>query len=107
MRLRRKIILAAAGVLVLALAAAGYFIYPLLLIGAAFHAKTLCSGVFVSGREVSAVESEDVRAAQHPVLQLLRANVDRQQRTVSAGLLGLPQRVAVFRDGLGCTVAIG
>jgi hypothetical protein len=85
----------------------GYYGYRLSLIGSAFHAKTLCSGVFVSGRAASAVEAVDVSDGVHPLLRLVRAEIDYPARTVRAGLFGLNQREAVYRDGLGCTLAIG
>jgi CubicO group peptidase (beta-lactamase class C family) len=103
----RRLLLALTGTVVLALGVGGYYVHRLILIGAAYDAKMLCSGVFVSGRDAATVEHEDIAANQHSVLQLIRARVDRQQRSVSAGLFGLPQREAVFRDGLGCTLAIG
>jgi hypothetical protein len=102
-RIFRGIVLAAA----LLLAAGAYYGYRLTLIAAAYHAKTLCSGVFVSQREPAAIEGVDIGDGQHPLLRLIRAEVDTPQHTVRAGLLGLSQREAVYREGRGCTLAIG
>lgn len=90
----------------LALGAGGYQAEQLLLLGSTYHAKMLCSGVFVSGREASSVERDDISIAQHLVLKLIRARVDDRRQTVSAGPFGLAHREAVFREGLGCTAAI-
>src|SRR5206468_3021076 len=103
----RRLVLLAGAAVGLALGAGAWYVNQVLLIGAAYHAKMLCSGVFVSGREAEAVEREDIAASQHPVLRFVLAKVDRERRSVSAGLFGLAQREAVFRDGFGCTLTIG
>ncbi len=105
--LKRRIFWIAGAALLGALGIGAYFVNQIVLVGAAYHAKMLCSGIFVAGRDATTVEREDIAANQHPVLRIIRARIDRQQRTVSAGVFGLPQRRAVFRDGLGCTLAIG
>jgi CubicO group peptidase (beta-lactamase class C family) len=76
-------------------------------IGAAFAAKSVCSGVFVSGRAPEAVIEQDLRAYGSAALDLVRVEVDREARTVTGRLLGLGHRQAVFREGFGCTLAIG
>src|SRR6185436_5441619 len=102
MRAKKKIFLTLFGVvLLLALATGVYVLHTLILVGAAYQAKMLCSGVFVAGRDAEAVVREDIAANQHPVLHLIRARVDHEHLSTSAGLFGLRQREAVYRNGLG------
>jgi CubicO group peptidase (beta-lactamase class C family) len=76
-------------------------------IGTAFAAKSVCSGVFVSGRTPESVIEEDLRAYGSAALDLVRVEIDHQARTATGRLLGLAQRQAVYREGFGCTLAIG
>jgi len=75
--------------------------------GTGYAAKTVCSGVFVSGRSPGAVLDEDVRADSHPLLKLVSASVDAERRRVTARFLGMAARVAQYRPGLGCTLVLG
>ena len=102
----RKLALVAAAVLV---AAAGgvltLAVQPpeLLRVGANYGAKTVCSNLFVAGREAQAVLADDVLAPGHPVLRYLRVNVDRQRQLVRARFLGfIGDGLAVHRPGTGC-----
>lgn len=88
------------------LAVTGSYGYRLAVTAAAFKAKTLCSGVFVAGRAAESIEREELEPAVHPVLQLVSTAVDRATRRVRASAVGLVTREAVYRDGLGCTLAI-
>ena len=83
-----------------------YFAPPeLIRVGAGYSAKIVCSNVFLAGRDAGQVLADDVQAPGHPLLKIMRVSVDRDRKMVSAGLLGfLGERVAVARDGLGCTV---
>jgi CubicO group peptidase (beta-lactamase class C family) len=75
----------------------------LIRVGAGYTAKIVCSSVFVSGRDPEAVLQLDVQAPGHPLLRLMRVSVDREARTVRAGLLGFAGGgLAVARDGTGC-----
>lgn len=77
----------------------------LLRIGAAFAAKTVCSGVFVSGRDPGGVLANDVLAYGHPILKHLKINVDQQRKLVRADLFGvIGGGLAVYRPGTGCAV---
>ncbi len=78
----------------------------LLRIGAGYSAKIVCSNVFLGGRDPDEVLAVDVQAPGHPLLKLMRVNVDRQKRQVRAALLGVfAGNEAVYREGLGCAVA--
>jgi CubicO group peptidase (beta-lactamase class C family) len=82
-----------------------YYAHSVIAIGLAYEAKTLCSGVFVSGRGPEAVLAEDVAADDLAFLRHFDATVDRARGLSRAGFLGgLVERQAVYRPGLGCTL---
>ena len=94
----------------IAAAGVGYGIYlivQLAPIGTAYAAKTLCSGVFVSGRSVEEVVRVDILAENHPLLKAVWPSLDRGRQLASATFLGLARRDAQYRPALGCTLAIG
>ena len=46
----------------------------------------------------------DVQAPGHPILKFMDFSVDREAKTVTAGLFGIfGKGFAVARDGFGCT----
>jgi hypothetical protein len=108
LRLHRRIALA---FLLFSLAAALAWSISMLVriapIGSAYAAKTLCSAVFVSGRPAHDVIEEDILADNNPLLRAVVPALDTQQRQASATFLGVAERVALFRPGFGCTLALG
>lgn len=82
-----------------------YLLSRLAPIGTAYAAKTLCSGVFVSGRSPDEIVREDVRADNHPLLRLIHAWIDRPRRFASATFLGFARRDAVFHAERGCALS--
>jgi len=90
-----------------ALAWGGWYAWRVAHVATGFAAKTVCSGVFVSGRTAEAVIAEDIAAYRNPLLAPVRVAVDRAQGIATATLLGLAERQAVYRSGLGCTLALG
>ena len=72
------------------------------LVLSAHISKVLCSAVFLSGRDPDQVMNNDL--AQY---SFVSAEVDRQNNSVSASLLGLAERRSIFRPGLGCTLVLG
>ena len=75
----------------------------LIRVGAGYAAKIVCSSVFISGRDPHRVLQDDVQSHGHPLLRLMRVSVDREARTVRAGLFGFAGGgLAVARDGTGC-----
>ena len=75
----------------------------LLSVGAGYAAKIVCSSVFVSGRDPAEVLAEDVQAPGHPLLRLMRQDVDLAGKTVTTRLLGLfAPGYAVWHEGFGC-----
>jgi CubicO group peptidase (beta-lactamase class C family) len=76
----------------------------LLSIGSGYAAKIVCSSVFISGRDPQAVLAEDVQAPGHPLLKLMRQDVDFDEKTVTTHLLGLfAPGYAAWHEGFGCS----
>ncbi|MEN0000917.1 MAG: serine hydrolase [Pseudomonadota bacterium] len=95
-------------VFALFVAAFGYLLIAppdLLRVGSNYTAKMVCSNVFTAGRDADEVLAIDVQAPGHPLLRLMRVNVDRSARTVEAGIFGfIAPGMAVLRGpGLGCS----
>ena len=97
-------------VLAAGLLAAWLALAPLALIrvGSAYSAKIVCSNVFIAKRDAQEVLKIDVQAPGHPLLRLMRVEVDEAKDEVEAGLLGLfGKNKAAHRAGLGCTSVSG
>ncbi|MFC1706757.1 serine hydrolase domain-containing protein [Planctomycetota bacterium] len=73
-------------------------------VGVGFVAEVVGSGVFVSGRDSVAVLQQDLGVAP---LRLANVEVNRAQKTVTVSLFGLLRKQAIYRPGLGCTLANG
>lgn len=74
--------------------------------GTGYMAKVMCSEIFVAGRtqqELMQSEFNDI----HPMLAKISASIDTQNRSVKTSLYGLGKSKAVYRDGVGCTLAVG
>jgi CubicO group peptidase (beta-lactamase class C family) len=76
-------------------------------IGCGFKASILCAGVFVSGRDPKTVEAEDI--GFHPLFKLIKAKIDRGEKSVTTSLfgIGLFKRKAVVVEGLGAVLLSG
>ncbi|MBL8596660.1 MAG: serine hydrolase [Devosia sp.] len=97
--------LAAVGVVAVAGAVAYLVVAPpeLLRVATGYAAKTVCSNVFIAGRDPDQVLAVDVQAPGHPVLKFVRQSVDMSAGTVTARMLGLfATSIAIHRNGLGC-----
>jgi CubicO group peptidase (beta-lactamase class C family) len=98
------------GVIAVVAAAAAFGLYRLqqvLMIGAGYYAKMLCSGVFVSGRPADEVVAEDVRADRSGLLGLFSSAVDSEAEAVDVWVpSGFAAQRAVYRDGYGCHLAL-
>lgn len=81
-----------------------YYSFRLLSIGAAYKAKILSSGVFVSNREAGSVLDTDVSVDDLSFLRHLEANIDYEKREVTIHFLGLIKKKAICRPGEGCTL---
>ena len=101
-------VLAAAAAFVLAAALTiGYGGWRLAEVGTAYAAKIVCSGLFVSKRDLASLREVDLAADDLSFLRHVEVRVDEQRREVSASLLGLARRQAVYREGLGCALTHG
>jgi CubicO group peptidase (beta-lactamase class C family) len=72
-------------------------------VGAGYAAELMCGGVFVMGREPGQVLADDILPV-NPLLKYASIEVDRTGGTVTAALLHLASRTALYRPGLGCTL---
>jgi CubicO group peptidase (beta-lactamase class C family) len=109
MKVHRKWILYSAVILVIMfIAGAGYFVGQIALLGAAYKAKSLCSGIFISQRDLNSILTQDDFADDDlSMLRHFATVVDYQAQTVTASLLGVFERKAAYRPSLGCTLVIG
>jgi CubicO group peptidase (beta-lactamase class C family) len=87
--------------LVSALAAVSYAGFPATMAGMA--AKTVCSGVFVAKRNADAVIQDDFLPAS-PVLRALKVEVNSDNKSVTASLLGTSSRTAQWSASKGCVL---
>ena len=92
---------------VAAVVAVAPWAYRIALVGSGFSAEILCGGVFISGRDEAAVTSEDLSGPGYAPLHLFHKTIDLNEKRVTASLFGLAKQIAIFRDGLGCTLIDG
>ncbi|MEZ6188084.1 MAG: hypothetical protein R3F62_24135 [Planctomycetota bacterium] len=84
------------------------FLARLAPMGAAYQAKVLASGVFVSGRASEDVLAEDLDPAELSfLLRLCRSTVDEGSEQASATFAGVDAARVVWRRGLGTTIVVG
>jgi CubicO group peptidase (beta-lactamase class C family) len=79
------------------------YAWPRLPIITAFAAKGMCSCVFIADRDPESVANQDL--SFFPI-SLARTKINYDDRSVTASLLGLAKRKAVYREGLGCAVVV-
>ncbi|MEM9706504.1 MAG: serine hydrolase [Pseudomonadota bacterium] len=72
-------------------------------VGAGYKAKTLCSEIFVAGRNEADVLASDFGSI-NPALKYVRHSVDEEDAVVSASLIGLGASRAIYRGDIGCTL---
>jgi CubicO group peptidase (beta-lactamase class C family) len=77
-----------------------YYGWQLIAIGAAYKAKILCSGVFISKRSPQNIMREDLEG----IVSMIDAEIDFDTKSVTASFPGVPAQRAIFRDRLGCTL---
>ena len=75
-------------------------------VGSGFVAKYLCSSTFVSQRDPKTVFQQDV-APVNPLASYFDFAIDSEKKQVAVNLLGLFERTAIWREGCGCTLAVG
>jgi CubicO group peptidase (beta-lactamase class C family) len=88
------------------IALAGYQGQRLAGVGNAFAAKYLCSEVFIGGRDADVVARVDLPAFRSVILGLVDWRLNAANATTTARIFGIGRRQAIYRPGLGCTLAI-
>lgn len=81
-----------------------YYAHDLISTGVSYKAKVLCSGVFISRRNVDSIVNEDLAAEDLAALQFIDSEVDWSGQQVFASFLGVIRQKAVYRTGSGCTL---
>ena len=76
-------------------------------IGTAYKAKILCSGIFVSRRDLKSLLDTDLSADDLTLLRHIDVQVDRDSREVTATFFGFAKRKAVYGEGRGCAIVHG
>ena len=99
----RTLLYVVLGILAATLIAVVAYGAPASRVAAAYVGKTLCSEIFIAGRDEATVRRDDL-ADINPMLPRVNAVVDRAQSRVVASLFGLGRTVVVFRNGYGCTM---
>ena len=79
----------------------------LLHLAAAYKAKLVCSGVFVSKRDIQSLLNEDLGVDDLAPLRYLKTAIDPEQGIVTVSCWGRFQRIALYRPGLGGALVIG
>lgn len=106
---RKRIAVAAAGVVLVALGAAGVIvgrrILPILSYGAGLKAGHMCSAAFVAGRSPDAALREELGNVDPRLRYVPDPVVDPATQSATVRMfLGLIERRAVYRDCFGCTL---
>ncbi|MGB4849365.1 MAG: serine hydrolase, partial [Saprospiraceae bacterium] len=70
----------------------------------AFRAKDLCSCVFLGNRAPDSVKDQELSSFP---LSLGEDEINTKDSVVSSSVFGLARKYAVYRKGLGCSLAIG
>lgn len=96
---KRKIIYAILFVVLVGLVYVGNFAIQYAYIGSSYNAKTVCSCMFVSGRDLENIKTEELYAVPFSTIK-----VDEVNKSVSANIYGLAETKAIYRKGLGCTL---
>jgi CubicO group peptidase (beta-lactamase class C family) len=69
----------------------------------AFAARGMCSGVFVMDRQPERISLEDL--SFFPI-SLAKTKIDYEEKSVTARVLGMAKRKAVYREGLGAVLVL-
>jgi len=80
-----------------------WFVWPRLPIISAFAAKGMASSVFLAGKIPERVQAEDL--SFFPI-SAAKCKVDYEEKSVTARVLGLAKRKAVYREGLGAVLVL-
>jgi len=75
--------------------------FPLI---SSYGSKIMCSCIFLAERDENSVMSQELRSFP---INLGDFEVDREGKKVTGSVFGLAERVAIYRDGQGCTLLAG
>lgn len=75
-----------------------WFSFPII---SGYSAKNACSCVFIQGRTKESINKEELGSFP---LSLGSIEIDYKDSSVTASVLGLAKRKAIYRNGLGCTL---
>ncbi|MCZ4410247.1 serine hydrolase [Cryomorphaceae bacterium 1068] len=87
--------------LVVAFIAFYFLLYPKLEIMSGYNAKILCSCLFVS--EIDEERATDIDLGFGP-LWLASRDIDYENKVIRTSVFGLHPKVAIYREGLGCSL---
>jgi len=87
-----------------ALLGASLFLPKMAKVPAGYKAKVTCSEVFLAGRSTEEVMNTNF-ANISPTFDWVKLSVDTNNKTVNSSFLGLGKTVAIYRDGIGCSLA--
>ncbi len=97
----KKVFLGILIVLILLTAGFYFILYPKLEIVSGYNAKIMCSCLFVSEMDREEIEETDLGFGP---LWLAENIVDEERKTVQTSVFGFHPKLAVYREGLGCTL---
>jgi hypothetical protein len=104
----RKFWLALAAILVVTAAAIVLpRLYRVAQLGSGYLAETLCAGLFVSGRDLDSLMTQELSEPGLEPLRYFQTAIERDPKSVTATVYGLARQTAIHRDGLGCTLLGG
>ncbi|MEQ8935917.1 MAG: serine hydrolase, partial [Amphiplicatus sp.] len=101
--MRPRSLVVAVLALLLLIAGAALLTAPSARVASAYMAKTLCSEVFLAGREEAAVRAADFTNIS-PAFEYVALTLDTERKEARASFFGLGRARAVYREGLGCTI---
>ncbi len=102
----KKLVYISAVALVCALGYGVYYIDTAIPIGNGYAAKYVCSQVFIDGRDPVYVFEKEVKPT-NLLFSLVGVDVDYAKKSVTGKALGFRKPLtAVYREGLGCTLAV-
>lgn len=102
--MKKTIVRIVLGALVVVLGYGVSYLWRALPIISGYGAKNLCSCVFVAGRDVSDVISQELG---NGLLAYGSFSINLSDSSASGSVLGLATRKAIYRKGLGCTLLAG
>jgi CubicO group peptidase (beta-lactamase class C family) len=100
----KKVLKSLLYLVIIAIIAGGViYAWPRLPIITTYAAKNMCSCVFIAERDPESVKKQDL--SFFPI-SLATTKINSDEKSVTASLLGLVKRKAVYREGLGCAIIV-